>query len=67
MKVGIVGMGWVGKAMLSVFPNAAQFDLGLGTKEEINKCDVAFICVPTPLKDGKLDCSISLGNYFSNL
>jgi UDPglucose 6-dehydrogenase len=23
-----------------------------------DKCDVAFICVPTPLKDGKLDTSI---------
>lgn len=53
-KVGIVGLGWVGKAMLSVFPRAVCCDMG----DPIPDCDVAFVCVPTPLKDGKLDTSI---------
>ena len=29
----------------------------LGSKEAINKCDVVFICVPTPFKNWKVDIS----------
>lgn len=61
MKVGIVGMGWVGKAMQKLFPDAVVYDPSIygTTKENINKCDVAFICVPTPNKaEGELDTSI---------
>lgn len=49
-KVGCVGKGWVGKAMIQLFPEAVVYDKGLniGTKEEVNECDIAFICVPTP-------------------
>jgi UDPglucose 6-dehydrogenase len=56
-KIKIYGYGWVGKAMKSLFPNALIHDpeQGLICNE---KADVAFICVPTPLKDGKLDTSI---------
>ena len=54
MKVKIIGYGWVGKAMHTLFPDAVIQKRG--KKKE--KCDVAFICVPTPLKDKKLDCSI---------
>lgn len=60
-KVGIVGYGWVGKAMHSIFPHAVIYDkhLHVGTQEEINTCDVVFIGVPTPNNpDGSLDCSI---------
>jgi UDPglucose 6-dehydrogenase len=55
--VKIYGYGWVGKAMHDLFPEAEIHDPEQGF---INKkvCDVAFICVPTPLKDGKLDTSI---------
>lgn len=57
MKIKIYGYGWVGKAMKKLFPDALIHDpeLGLICKE---KCDVAFICVPTNLKDGELDTSI---------
>jgi UDPglucose 6-dehydrogenase len=52
MKVAIIGKGWVGKAMLDLFPDAYVYSHGKttneGTKEEVNKCDIAFICVPTP-------------------
>lgn len=64
-KIGIVGYGWVGKAMHSMFPSAVVYDINfqasvdLVSKEEINKCDVAFVCVPTPVVgEGKLDTSI---------
>lgn len=64
MQVSIIGStGWVGKAMVTLFPKAYKFSthdeqLGLASKEEINKGDIAFICVPTPLKEDKLDTSI---------
>lgn len=55
--IKIYGYGWVGKAMHTLFPDAVIHDPGLGYINE-EKCDVAFVCVPTPLKDGKLDTSI---------
>lgn len=61
MKVAIVGYGYVGKAYNKVFPDAVIFDepKGLGTKEEVNKCDMAIVAVPTdPKEDGTLDMSI---------
>ncbi len=61
MRIGIVGMGWVGKAMQAQFPYAIVFDelLGIGSRHEINACDVAFVCVPTPNQSrGLLDTSI---------
>lgn len=52
-------MGWVGKAMKQLFPNAYVYSHGIGKKEDVNKTDIAFICVPTPnIKEGKLDTSI---------
>lgn len=54
MKIGIIGYGHVGKAMQGLFKDAVIYDTGLniGSKEEINGCDVAFVCVPTPLGEG---------------
>lgn len=58
-KVTIIGKGWVGKAMKTLFPDAYVYSPSIGTKEEANKGDVAFICVPSPLNDaGRLDTSI---------
>jgi UDPglucose 6-dehydrogenase len=60
-KVGIIGAnGFVGRAMQILFPDAILYDISLnGTKlEDIDSCDVAFLSVPTNLKDGKLDISI---------
>jgi UDP-glucose 6-dehydrogenase len=52
MKVSVIGAtGWVGKAVVSLFPLAYQYTSHIGTKEEANKSDVAFICVPSPLKE----------------
>lgn len=69
MQIGIIGFGWVGKAQYKLFPEAVVYDKNNPfyltkdsqkptTMADINKCDIAFICVPTPLKKGKLDCSI---------
>lgn len=64
MKVGIIGNGWVGKAMLKLFPDAYIYTAnlekeGIAHKEDINACDVVFICVPTPvIGEKELDTSI---------
>jgi len=62
MKVAVIGRGWVGKAMIDLFPDAYVYSHGKttneGTKEEVNKCDIVFVCVPTPcINEGKLDTS----------
>lgn len=70
MAVGIIGYGWVGKASKELFKDAQIYDPHLHpsvalegitttTRENINKCDVAIVGVPTPLApDGTLDTSI---------
>lgn len=57
-KVGIIGIGWVGQSMLKLFPDSVTYSKSIGKIEDINKCDIAFVCVPTPLKNGSLDISI---------
>lgn len=49
-RIAIIGYGWVGKSMHAIFSDAVLFDepLGQGTREEVNACDIALICVPTP-------------------
>lgn len=58
-KVAIIGgTGYVGKAYAKLFPDAYIYSRSVGTKEEVNKCDLAIICVPTPMKeDGSCDIS----------
>lgn len=61
-KIAIIGAtGWVGKSMVALFPNAYQYTSKIGTKEEVNKCSIVFICVPTPFDGYKLDVSIIEG------
>jgi len=49
-KIAICGStGWVGKSMLKLFPDACQYTTKIGSQQEVNKCDVAFICIPTPM------------------
>jgi len=58
-KIAICGYGYVGKAYCKVFPDAYIYSRNIGTKEEVNKCDMAIVAVPTdPLPDGYLDMSI---------
>jgi len=61
MKVGIIGLGWVGNSMSKLFPDNYVYDpaIGFDDKKRVNQAPVAFICVPTPsIKEGKLDISI---------
>ena len=54
----MIGNGWIARAMLSLFPEAYVYTRTQGTKEEVNKCDVAFIAIPTPcINEGILDTS----------
>lgn len=66
-SVAIYGYGWVGKAVENLFRKSCL--LNIYDDDEISRQsrmqneieDVAFICVPSPLKkDGSLDCSIVL-------
>lgn len=60
-KIGIVGYGHVGGIMKELFTDAIIYDepKGIGSKKEINECDFAFVCVPTPMaEDGHCDTSI---------
>jgi UDPglucose 6-dehydrogenase len=67
MRIGIVGQGYVGSAVKSVFEKHYEtntFDLNgkcncetIG--ELIDNSDIIFVCVPTPMKkDGSCDTSI---------
>lgn len=60
-RTAIIGMGYVGTGMLKIFPDAIQFDepRGIGTREDVNKCEMAIVCVPTnSTESGALDMSI---------
>lgn len=60
-SVAIIGYGAVGRALSQLFPQAVVYDepLGIGTREEANRCEFAFVCVPTPkAADGSCDTSI---------
>ncbi len=58
-KVGIMGIGMVGGATARYFeskgikPFLYDPPRGLDSKEEINKAEMVFICVPTPYDDEK--------------
>lgn len=60
MKVAIIGYGYVGKAYHKMFPEAVIYDppQNIGSKKQVNECDMALIAVPTDLKQGELDMSI---------
>ena len=63
-KVAIIGYGWVGQAMHTLFPDAVIYDPNKKeykhNKDKANKCDIAFVCVPTPnaISEGELNTSI---------
>jgi len=60
-SVAIVGMGAVGRGMQTLFSDAVVFDepLGIGTREAVNACRFAFVCVPTPsMPSGAADTRI---------
>jgi len=52
-RIGIVGVGFVGKSLCRLFQAGDVVTLDVwGTDPDqarINACDVAFVCVPTPV------------------
>ncbi len=65
MKIGIIGIGFVGNAVKNGFENKGftvkAYDKfkESGSFEDVAACDFVFICVPTPSKeDGSIDLSI---------
>lgn len=61
-SVGIMGVGWVGRAMQKQFPSSAPFDPAIKEYSDgladVRKCSTVFVCVPTPCKNGgRLDTS----------
>lgn len=61
MKVAIVGLGFVGNAMKKLFEQAVVYDepKGIGSRNDVNMCYAAFVCVPTPTgADGVCDTSV---------
>lgn len=59
-KVAIIGRGYVGQAYKKLFPDAIFYERhGETNKEEVNKCDLAIVSVPTKMNDdGSCDTSI---------
>lgn len=70
MKLGVVGYGTVGRALVDCFSSNRNHAISvydkyireLGTsahRKAVNKCDLVFISVPTPTSDDGLACDIS--------
>ena len=62
-QVAVIGAGVVGTAMQKLFgPETVMYDSKPGHRQDthaVNQCDVAFVCVPTPMiADGSCDTSI---------
>lgn len=62
-KVALIGNGYVGQSYAKLFKDSLIYSRTLEKngeidKDDINKCDLAIICVPTPMKEDK-SCDIS--------
>lgn len=72
MKIGVIGIGVVGGAILKAlklsFDDVVAYDIkgGHDTMAEVCKADVVFICVPTPTIQGVQNLS-ALNSVFANL
>lgn len=58
VKAAIVGVGHVGSAMHQLLPDAILYDpmRKIGSREAVNRAQLAFVCVPTPsAPDGSCD------------
>ena len=73
MKVGIIGNGFVGEAQVFAFSPTYEvkvYDVdplkSTHSLEEVNDCEVVFVCVPTPMNtDGSQNLSF-IENVFDN-
>ncbi len=65
MKIAIIGYGYVGRAYHKIFKDAIIYDpfvkdVQTASKEEVNKCDLALISVPTPTASDGFSCDTSI-------
>lgn len=69
MKIGIIGFGFVGKALVSVLKKPGQVSIvdpkynayELTAQDLLSRnLDIIFLCLPTPTVDGKCDDSLIL-------
>jgi UDP-N-acetyl-D-mannosaminuronate dehydrogenase len=67
MKIGIVGLGFVGEAVRNaydtLYTSVVVVDIepakSTGTYSDLQDCDAVFVCVPSPSKDsGECDTGI---------
>ncbi len=65
MKIGFIGQGWIGKNYANDFEtrgyDVVRYALEepfVANKDKIPECDIVFIAVPTPTKEGKFDDSL---------
>jgi len=74
MKIGIVGNGFVGNAIYQNFKDKVEckvYDVRIhrcyDSIEDVVKCDIVFVCLPTPmLENGECDLSYVL-EFFRNV
>lgn len=63
MIIGIIGHGFVGKSIESLYPNHKKIIVDLNTAHTINDidvCDIVFVCLPTPTKNSVCDYTVLL-------
>lgn len=76
MNIGIVGAGTVGGALAAAFHDKSH-TLSVYDKEasrrrstltQVLACDLVFVCLPTPQKEGSLECDLSyVHNFFDGV
>jgi len=63
MKVGIIGHGYVGKSISLLYCIHEQIIVDVDTAHTVNDidtCDVVFVCLPTPTKNSVCDYTVLL-------
>ena len=63
MKIGIIGHGFVGKSVELLYSAHEKVIVDLNTPhtiEDIDNCDVVFVCLPTPTKNSVCDYTVLL-------
>lgn len=63
MKIGIIGYGFVGKAVSLLYSNHKQIIVDVNTAHtisDIDVCDIVYVCLPTPTKNSVCDYTVLL-------
>ncbi|MBV36251.1 MAG: hypothetical protein CMP47_12510 [Rickettsiales bacterium] len=63
MKIGIIGHGFVGKSISTLYARHEQIIVDLDTQHtarDTSVCDIVFVCLPTPTKNSVCDYTVLL-------